>query len=67
MPARRPWYTVLYLQVLIAIVAGVWLFLSHNRRCPEAAGRWLHSAHKNDDRAGDLLHDSAWDRYHGRP
>ena len=65
----RPWYRVLYIQVLIAIALGVAhrLFLSGHRQGAEAARRRLHRADQDDDRADHLLHRGARHRLDGRP
>src|SRR5258708_10168153 len=66
---RRPWYTILYIQVLLAIAAGILIghYFSDLRRRPQTARRRLHLAHQNDDRPGDLLHRRARDWLHARP
>ncbi len=40
MAQRRPWYSILYVQVLIAIVLGIFIghFFSEDRHGTEAAG-----------------------------
>ena len=69
-PAARhqPWYKILYIQVLIAIVARRpdRLALSRPRQGAEAARRRLHRADQDDDRAGDLLHRGARHLLDGR-
>jgi aerobic C4-dicarboxylate transport protein len=56
--APRRWYGHLYLQVLVAIAAGV--LIGHFAPATggaEAAGRCLHQAGEDGDRAGDLPDD----------
>ena len=56
---KKPWYKVLYFQVLVAIVLGVlvgWLFPDSRKRWIKAARRRLHQAGQDDDRADHLLH-----------
>ena len=68
-PAHGPWYTILYIQVLIAIALGILLghFFPKTGDPDEAARRRLHRAHQDDDRAGDLLHRRARHRLDERP
>ena len=60
-PTHGPWYTILYIQVLIAIAIGILLghFFPKIGDPDEAARRRLHRADQDDDRAGDLLHRGA--------
>ncbi len=58
--AAKPWYKVLYVQVLIAIVLGalvgwLWPDLRH-QRLDQGARRRLHQADQDGDRADHLLH-----------
>ena len=57
--AAKPWYRVLYVQVLIAIVLGAllgWLWPDLRPTTDQAARRRLHQADQDGDRADDLLH-----------
>ena len=67
-PQRKPWYTVLYIQVLIAIALGVArrAFLSADRRALKPLGDAFINADQDDDRAGDFLHRGARHRFDGR-
>ena len=58
--AAKPWYRILYVQVLIAIVLGalvgwLWPELRH-QRLDQGARRRLHQADQDGDRADHLLH-----------
>ena len=65
---RRRWYSVLYIQVLVAILVGIHRpLLSQYRRSAQAAGRRLHFADQDDDRPGDILHGGARHRLDDRP
>ena len=70
------WYSVLYVQVLIAIVLGVAGRVAFPAFCPERLdqgdGRRLRQAHQDGDRADHLLHGRLGHRPHpgrqeGRP
>ena len=74
--AAKPWYKVLYVQVLIAIVLGVlvgWLWPDvADQRLDQGAGRRLHQADQDGHRADHLLHRGVGHRAHpgrqeGRP
>jgi aerobic C4-dicarboxylate transport protein len=66
---RRPWYTILYVQVLIAIAVGILIGHSFPNTgfALKPARRRLHLADQDDDWAGDLLHGRARHRLHARP
>ena len=59
-PAAKPWYRVLYVQVLIGIVLGACRRLamarSGDQRLDQGARRRLHQADQDGDRADHLLH-----------
>ena len=65
---RQPWYKILYIQVLIAIVLGIMVGCEPDLgKELKPLGDALHRADQDGDRAGDLLHRGARHRPHGRP
>ena len=67
--APKPWYKVLYIQVLIAIALGipVGVLAGPRPRVDQAAGRRLHQADQDGHRPGHLLHRRRRHRPYQRP
>ena len=67
--ARRPWYTVLYVQVLLAIAVGIIIghFFPNAGVALKPLGDGFISLDQDDDRAGHLLHGRARHRLDARP
>src|SRR5258706_15499801 len=65
--ARQPWYSILYIQVLIAIALGILIgyFYPNLGKALKPLGDGF-IADQDDDRAGDILHGGARHLLDGR-